>query len=53
MIDRIRKDRYNGKVGEDVLCEMLDEFLAKDPKKEQLGCDNMSCILVEFNKLML
>lgn len=32
---------------------MLDSFLAKDPKKEQLGCDNMSCVLIEFNKLML
>ena len=29
---------------------MLDKFLGSDPTKEQLGCDNMSVVLVEFNK---
>lgn len=53
MIDLIRKARYEGKTPDLVLSSMLDGFLAKDPKKEQLGCDNMSCILIEFNKLTL
>ena len=53
MIDRIRTERYEGKAPEKVLSEMLDGFLAKDTKKEQLGCDNMSCCLIEFNKLAL
>jgi hypothetical protein len=30
---------------------MLDNFLGGDPNKEQLGCDNMSVILIELNKL--
>jgi hypothetical protein len=29
---------------------MLDGFLSTDPQKEQLGCDNMSVILIELNK---
>ena len=39
-----------GKGPEQVLQDMLDSFLGKDPTKEQLGCDNMSCILIELNK---
>lgn len=50
LIEIIRKERLNGKPPEDVLEEMLDSFLGKDPTKEQLGCDNMSAILIEFNK---
>lgn len=42
----IRTERYNGKTPEDVLKDLLDKFLASDPKKEQLGCDNMSCVLI-------
>jgi hypothetical protein len=29
---------------------MLDNFLGSNPNKEQLGCDNMSVMLVELNK---
>ena len=53
LVSLIRTERYNGKAPESVLTDMLDSFLAKDPKKEQLGCDNMSYMLIEFNKLML
>lgn len=52
-MSRIRTERYQGKKPQDVLTDLLDSFLAKDPKKEQLGCDNMSAVLIEFNKLML
>jgi hypothetical protein len=41
-----------GKSPEEVLEGLLDSFLAKDINS-QLGCDNMSAILIEFNKLML
>jgi len=29
---------------------MLDGFLASNPNTEQLGCDNMSVMLIELNK---
>ena len=50
LIDLIRKERMKGKAPEAVLEEMLDGFLSEDPQKEQLGCDNMSVILIELNK---
>jgi serine/threonine protein phosphatase PrpC len=53
LVSLIRNQRYQGKKPEDVLSALLDSLLAKDTKKEQLGCDNMSCVLIEFNKLML
>lgn len=50
LITKIRDERMGGKGPEQVLQDMLDGFLGKDPTKEQLGCDNMSCILIELNK---
>ena len=50
LIDLIRKERMKGKSPEAVLEDMLDGFLSEDPQKEQLGCDNMSVILIELNK---
>ena len=46
LITKLREQRIQGKTPETVLKDMLDEFLGKDPTKEQLGCDNMSCILI-------
>lgn len=52
MIDLIREERCKGKQPEVVLEEFLEKNLGGNPS-EQLGCDNMSVILVEFNKKML
>ena len=36
-----------------VLENYLDDCLSPDTKSTQNGCDNMTAVLVEFNKLML
>lgn len=53
LIDRIREERMKGNKPEEVMEKLLDSFLSPDPAKEQLGCDNMSAILIEFNKLAI
>lgn len=50
LVTLVREERMKGKGPEQVLEDMLDGFLGSDPTKEQLGCDNMSVLLVELNK---
>jgi serine/threonine protein phosphatase PrpC len=50
LVTLIRQQRIKGKGPEQVLQEMLDGMLGKDPNKEQFGCDNMSVLLIELNK---
>ena len=52
MIEDIIYERKLGKTPAVVIEEMLDRWLAKDTT-DGIGCDNMSIILVEFNKAYL
>mmetsp|Transcript_27925 Transcript_27925/g.61107 ORF Transcript_27925/g.61107 Transcript_27925/m.61107 type:complete len:362 (-) Transcript_27925:1228-2313(-) len=49
-VDFCRKRLTPGRKSSEVVEELLDFCLAKDPKEAQgIGCDNMTCIIVQFN----
>lgn len=51
MVDRVIQERRSDKDVNTVLVEMMDWLLAKGTH-EELGCDNMTAILIEFNTLV-
>lgn len=49
MVEWVNKRLKNGKSNKDILEELLDELISKD-SGSQYGMDNMSAIIVRFNK---
>ena len=47
MVTRIGNERKTGIEGLNILTNLLDSVLAKETS-EEVGCDNMSSILIEF-----
>lgn len=47
MITRIANERKTGNEGLPILVNLLDSVLAKETS-EEVGCDNMTSILIEF-----
>jgi serine/threonine protein phosphatase PrpC len=47
MVTRIANERKTGIEGLNILTNLLDSVLAKETS-EEVGCDNMSSILIEF-----
>jgi protein phosphatase 1G len=50
-VDFVRERLTPGRKPSAVVEELLDHCLAKDPKEAQgIGCDNMTGIIVRFNR---
>ena len=53
MIKWVKKRLDSSKQLGDILEELLGELLAKDGNNSEYGMDNMSAILIKFNKKWL
>lgn len=47
MVTRIANEKKTNNEGSNILVNLLDSVLAKETS-EEVGCDNMTAILIEF-----